>query len=183
MPANDGPKYLTLLSAQILRSAPSQDSQQLLARAWQEAAESLLHSLHRDFVQRPFLEIESLTCKRGREKSPPPESCPSLPLPVSLPLSTEAIHIALHKNAFTPIVAVKLVLANPSHPLIWFSPLGPVNQLLCSRVMNHRLQLCICAPSENPSRRQPGVCCLSLSLVSTLPAVSLLRWRWRLLLG
>lgn len=91
MPANEGPKYLTLLSAQILCSAPSQESQQLLARIWQEAAESLSHSIHRDFVLRPFLETESLTCKHGREKSPLPENCPSLPLPDSLPSGTKAI--------------------------------------------------------------------------------------------
>lgn len=69
-----------------------------------------------------------------------------------------------------PIVAIKLVLANPSHPLTWFSPLGPVNQLLCCCVMNHQLQLCIWAPSENPL----GVCqafAVSLSLLSTLPTV------------
>lgn len=94
MPANDGPKYLTLLSAQILCSAPSQASQQLLTRVWQEAAEALSHNIHRDFVLKPFLETESLTCKCGREKSPFPESCPSLPLPDSLPLSTEAIRIS-----------------------------------------------------------------------------------------
>lgn len=186
MPANDGPKYLTLLSTQILCSAPSQESQQLLSRVWREAAKSLSHSVHRDFVLRPFLETKSLvrTCKRGREKSPLPESCPSLPLPDSLPSSTSSHSSLSAENAFTPIVAIKLVLANPSHPLIfWFPPLGPVNLPLWCCVMNHRLWLSICALSENPSQRQQGVCRLSLSLVSTLPAVSLLRWCSRLLLG
>lgn len=41
MPANDAPKYLTLLSAQILCSTPSQEPQQLLVSVWQEAAEFL----------------------------------------------------------------------------------------------------------------------------------------------
>lgn len=94
VPANGAPKYLTLLSAHILCAAPPQESQQLLARVWQEAAKSLSHSVHRDFVLRPFLETKSLTCKQGRKKSPLLGSRPSVSLPDSLPSSNEAICVS-----------------------------------------------------------------------------------------
>lgn len=75
----------------------------------------------RDLVQRPVLEIHPLTHMSGRDKSSLPAAIPAFQQPA---LARQTTRICA-RNALPPITAIKFVLANPSHPLIFcVSPLG-----------------------------------------------------------